>query len=84
MKILILVIILYLTNNLFSQDALSYVTGVGSDIHKAQRFAMNAVRTHKLQVVGQHTQIMNDGSAVVVLEVKGRKTNCPYKNIIKD
>ena len=84
MKTIILIITIYLTNNLFSQDSLSYLTGTGSDIHKAQRFAMNATRTHKLQVVGQHTQILPDGSAVVVLEVKPRKRNCPIANIIKD
>lgn len=84
MKTLILIVTLSLTSNLLAQDALSYLTGVGNDIHKAQRNAMNAVRTHKLQVVGQHTQVLSDGSAVVVLEVKARKRHCPHANIIKN
>lgn len=85
MKIITIpIVILFLTNNLLSQESLSYLTGFGSDVHKAQRLAMNAVRAHKLQVVGQHTQVSSDGSTIVVLEVKPRKINCPVKNIIKD
>lgn len=85
MKIYKLFIVFFLLiNNIYPQEALSYITGVGKNIHQAQRFAMNAVRTHGLKVSGQHTQINSDGTAIVVLEVRPRKIHCPVANLIKD
>lgn len=70
----ILILLLLITNNTYSGDT-SFISGFGSNIHDANRKAMNVVRAHKLQVVGGHTQISSDGTAMVIMEVKSKKIN---------
>jgi hypothetical protein len=70
----ILTLIFLISNTSYSQDT-SFISSIGTNIHDAQRKAMNAIRTHKLKVMSQHTEISSDGTAIVVIQVKHKKVN---------
>lgn len=76
-KLLIILAALLINNTTNAQDS-AFISSVGKNIHDAQRKAMNAIRTHGVRVMAQHTEISSDGTAIVVIQVKNKNINHPH------